>query len=148
MAVKVVMPKLGMAMKQGEVSIWNKKVGDPVEKGESIASIQSEKIEMEIEAPEKGTLIDIKVKEGEEVPPGTAICYIGDANESVQEEASAPVAEDSVPQAVQPSNKKTNRSLQKRSNENISSRQENSRKSRIRPKTAERNWTRRTNREG
>ncbi|CAI6239964.1 acetoin dehydrogenase complex dihydrolipoyllysine-residue acetyltransferase [Bacillus subtilis] len=102
MAVKVVMPKLGMAMKQGEVSIWNKKVGDPVEKGESIASIQSEKIEMEIEAPEKGTLIDIKVKEGEEVPPGTAICYIGDANESVQEEAGAPVAEDSVPQAVQP----------------------------------------------
>lgn len=102
MAVKVVMPKLGMAMKQGEVSIWNKKVGDPVEKGESIASIQSEKIEMEIEAPEKGTLIDIKVKEGEEVPPGTAICYIGDANESVQEEAGAPVAEDNMPQAVQP----------------------------------------------
>ncbi|UTL73513.1 dihydrolipoamide acetyltransferase family protein [Bacillus halotolerans] len=93
MAVKVVMPKLGMAMKQGEVSIWNKKVGDPVEKGESIASIQSEKIEMDIEAPEKGTLIDIKVKEGEEVPPGTAICYIGDANESVQEEAKEPAAE-------------------------------------------------------
>ncbi|MDM5300908.1 dihydrolipoamide acetyltransferase family protein [Bacillus subtilis] len=102
MAVKVVMPKLGMAMKQGEVSIWNKKVGDPVEKGESIASIQSEKIEMDVEAPEKGTLIDIKVKEGEEVPPGTAICYIGDANESVPEEAKAPVAEDSEPIAVQP----------------------------------------------
>ncbi|MBL3648548.1 dihydrolipoamide acetyltransferase family protein [Bacillus sp. RHFS10] len=102
MAVKVVMPKLGMAMKQGEVSIWNKKVGDPVEKGESIASIQSEKIEMDVEAPEKGTLIDIKVKEGEEVPPGTAICYIGDANESVPEEAKAPVAEDNEPLAVQP----------------------------------------------
>ncbi|MFP3813206.1 biotin/lipoyl-containing protein, partial [Bacillus sp. SIMBA_005] len=41
MAVKVVMPKLGMAMKKGEVSVWNKKVGDPVEKGESIASINS-----------------------------------------------------------------------------------------------------------
>lgn len=25
MAVKVVMPKLGMAMKKGEVSVWNKK---------------------------------------------------------------------------------------------------------------------------
>ncbi|MGY2643244.1 acetoin dehydrogenase complex dihydrolipoyllysine-residue acetyltransferase [Bacillus inaquosorum] len=107
MAVKVVMPKLGMAMKQGEVSIWNKKVGDPVEKGESIASIQSEKIEMEIEAPEKGTLIDIKVKEGEEVPPGTAICYIGDANESVQEEAKEPASEDSAPlfQPVKQENK-------------------------------------------
>ncbi|MEC1663759.1 dihydrolipoamide acetyltransferase family protein [Bacillus halotolerans] len=102
MAVKVVMPKLGMAMKQGEVSIWNKKVGDPVEKGESIASIQSEKIEMEIEAPEKGTLIDIKVKEGEEVPPGTAICYIGNANESVQEEAKEPAAEASRQANPQP----------------------------------------------
>lgn len=102
MAVKVVMPKLGMAMKQGEVSIWNKKVGDPVEKGESIASIQSEKIEMEIEAPEKGTLIDIKVKEGEEVPPGTAICYIGNANESVQEETEEPAAEASRQANPQP----------------------------------------------
>ncbi|MEC1620651.1 dihydrolipoamide acetyltransferase family protein [Bacillus mojavensis] len=103
MAVKVVMPKLGMAMKQGEVSIWNKKVGDPVEKGESIASIQSEKIEMEIEAPEKGTLIDIKVKEGEEVPPGTAICYIGDADESVQEETEEPASEASRQADPQPS---------------------------------------------
>ncbi|MBY8914384.1 2-oxo acid dehydrogenase subunit E2 [Bacillus sp. YC2] len=85
MAVKVVMPKLGMAMKQGEVSVWNKKVGDAVEKGESIASINSEKIEMEIEAPESGTLLHIKVKEGEGVPPGTAICYIGENGEEVQE---------------------------------------------------------------
>lgn len=91
MAVKVVMPKLGMAMKQGEVSVWNKKVGDPVEKGESIASINSEKIEMEVEAPESGTLLHIKVKEGEGVPPGTAICYIGENGEKVQEkEAPAP----------------------------------------------------------
>ncbi|WP_350254614.1 dihydrolipoamide acetyltransferase family protein [Bacillus halotolerans] len=111
MAVKVVMPKLGMAMKQGEVSIWNKKVGDPVEKGETIASIQSEKIEMEIEAPEKGMLIDIKVKEGEEVPPGTAICYIGDANESVQEETEEPAAEanrQAKPQPPKQENKPAN----------------------------------------
>ncbi|KPD36928.1 dihydrolipoamide acetyltransferase family protein [Bacillus velezensis] len=91
MAVKVVMPKLGMAMKKGEVSVWNKKVGDPVEKGESIASINSEKIEMEIEAPESGTLLHIKVKEGEGVPPGTPICYIGEKGEEVREkEAPAP----------------------------------------------------------
>ncbi|MEC3660453.1 dihydrolipoamide acetyltransferase family protein [Bacillus velezensis] len=91
MAVKVVMPKLGMAMKKGEVSVWNKKVGDPVEKGESIASINSEKIEMEIEAPESGTLLHIKVKEGEGVPPGTPICYIGENGEEVREkEAPAP----------------------------------------------------------
>ncbi|GAA3324479.1 hypothetical protein GCM10020331_052510 [Ectobacillus funiculus] len=43
MAVEIVMPKLGMAMKEGTVSVWNKQVGDFVEKGELIASINSEK---------------------------------------------------------------------------------------------------------
>lgn len=44
MAVEVVMPKLGMSMKEGTVSVWNKEVGETVNKGESIASINSEKL--------------------------------------------------------------------------------------------------------
>ncbi|MGA3853317.1 dihydrolipoamide acetyltransferase family protein [Bacillus pumilus] len=83
MAVEVVMPKLGMSMKEGTVSVWNKEVGESVNKGESIASINSEKIEMEIESPAEGTILDIKVSEGEGVPPGTVICYIGEGNEQV-----------------------------------------------------------------
>ncbi|WP_353853740.1 dihydrolipoamide acetyltransferase family protein [Bacillus sp. Bos-x628] len=85
MAVEVVMPKLGMSMKEGTVSMWNKQVGETVNKGESIASINSEKIEMEIESPAKGTVLDIKVPEGEGVPPGTVICYIGEVDEKVEE---------------------------------------------------------------
>ncbi|MED1128596.1 dihydrolipoamide acetyltransferase family protein [Bacillus paralicheniformis] len=85
MAVEIVMPKLGMAMKEGTVSVWNKKVGEAVEKGESIASINSEKIEMEIESPANGTVLDIKVSEGEGVPPGTVICQIGNENEQTPE---------------------------------------------------------------
>ncbi|MBU8697170.1 dihydrolipoamide acetyltransferase family protein [Bacillus pumilus] len=85
MAVEVVMPKLGMSMKEGTVSVWNKEVGETVNKGESIASINSEKIEMEIESPAEGTILDIKVPEGEGVPPGTVICYIGEGNEQVKE---------------------------------------------------------------
>ncbi|WP_345806995.1 dihydrolipoamide acetyltransferase family protein [Bacillus pumilus] len=85
MAVEVVMPKLGMSMKEGTVSVWNKEIGETVNKGESIASINSEKIEMEIESPAEGTILDIKVSEGEGVPPGTVICYIGEGNEPVEE---------------------------------------------------------------
>ncbi|KAB3537955.1 2-oxo acid dehydrogenase subunit E2 [Bacillus safensis] len=85
MAVEVVMPKLGMSMKEGTVSVWNKEVGETVNKGESIASINSEKIEMEIESPAEGTILDIKVPEGEGVPPGTVICYIGEGNEQIEE---------------------------------------------------------------
>ncbi|HEK9098944.1 2-oxo acid dehydrogenase subunit E2 [Bacillus pfraonensis] len=92
MAVEVVMPKLGMAMKEGIVTAWNIKTGDHVTKGESIASINSEKIEMEIEAPADGTVLDIAIEEDQGVPPGTVICYIGKPNEAVpqHEEQSTP----------------------------------------------------------
>ncbi|WP_458352247.1 dihydrolipoamide acetyltransferase family protein [Peribacillus frigoritolerans] len=83
MAVEVVMPKLGMAMKEGTVSLWSKGVGDPVEKGEAIASINSEKIEMDIESPAEGTILNIAVQEGQGVPPGTVICHIGNPNEKI-----------------------------------------------------------------
>lgn len=85
MAVEIVMPKLGMAMKEGTVSVWNKQVGDFVGKGELIASINSEKIEMEIESPAEGVVLEITVQEGQGVPPGTVICYIGQAGEKIIE---------------------------------------------------------------
>lgn len=87
MPVEVVMPKLGMAMKEGTVSVWNKGVGDSVGKGELIASINSEKIEMDLEAPADGTVLKINVPEGQGVPPGTVICHIGAPGEHVEETA-------------------------------------------------------------
>lgn len=94
MAVEVVMPKLGMAMKEGIITSWNIKAGDNVAKGELIASINSEKIETEIEAPADGTVLDIAVSEDEGVPPGTVICYIGKPNEKVEMKESTPVIEE------------------------------------------------------
>lgn len=94
MAVEVVMPKLGMAMKEGIITSWNIKAGDNVAKGELIASINSEKIETEIEAPADGTVLDIAVSEDEGVPPGTVICYIGNPNEKVEMQESTHVVEE------------------------------------------------------
>ncbi|MGS0402944.1 dihydrolipoamide acetyltransferase family protein [Bacillus paranthracis] len=97
MAVEVVMPKLGMAMKEGIITSWNIKAGDHVSKGELIASINSEKIETEIEAPADGTVLDIAVSEDEGVPPGTVICYIGKLNEKVEINESINVVEEKAP---------------------------------------------------
>ncbi|MDF2682188.1 MAG: branched-chain alpha-keto acid dehydrogenase subunit [Brevibacillus sp.] len=89
MAVEVLMPKMGMAMKEGTVSHWNKKAGDLVSKGEVIASISSEKIEADLEAPANGVLLKIAVSEWEGVPPGTVIGYIGHPSEQIAEETAA-----------------------------------------------------------
>lgn len=85
MVKEVVMPKLGMAMKEGVVSAWYKHAGDPIAKGEVIASIHSEKIEMDLEAPDDGEILKIEVEENYEVPPGTVICYIGEHSEKLND---------------------------------------------------------------
>ncbi|WP_248923935.1 dihydrolipoamide acetyltransferase family protein [Paenibacillus hamazuiensis] len=92
MAVEIVMPKLGMAMKEGMVSHWRKQTGDPVSKGEIIADINSEKIEMEVESPADGVLLEIVVPVGQGVPPGAVICRIGNPDEQIVSPA-APIPE-------------------------------------------------------
>ncbi len=84
MATEVVMPKLGMSMKEGVVTTWYKHAGDAIKKGDVIASINSEKIEMEIEAPADGELLKITVAENQGVPPGTVICFIGKSSELIE----------------------------------------------------------------
>lgn len=44
MAVEVVMPKLGMSMKEGTVSVWNKKVGKPLKKVKALQASTLKKL--------------------------------------------------------------------------------------------------------
>ena len=76
MAVPVAMPKLGMTMREGRVVAWPRPVGAPVEKGEIILVIETEKAEVEIEAPARGVLRHLYVAEGETVPSGTLLAAI------------------------------------------------------------------------
>lgn len=86
MATKVIMPKLGLSMKEGTVSLWYKKEGETIKKGEGLVDINSEKLEKEIEAPIDGIVIKITVLEGQIVPPGTVLGYIGELGEKVEDE--------------------------------------------------------------
>ncbi|MBH8609255.1 dihydrolipoamide acetyltransferase family protein [Thermoactinomyces sp. CICC 10521] len=91
MASEVIMPKLGMGMNEGTVVEWKKDMGDPVQKGDVVVIISSEKIELEVEASADGILLDITVPNGEVVPVGTVIGYIGAPGEKVEmEEKSQP----------------------------------------------------------
>lgn len=73
MAVNVIMPKLGMAMKEGKVVKWNYKEGERVEEGDVIAEIETEKITYQIEASISGILVKILVGEGKVAPVGQTI---------------------------------------------------------------------------
>ncbi len=64
MAVKVIMPQAGQDLDTGVVKQWHKAEGDAVAKGEPIVQIETEKINLELEAPASGVLLRILVPDG------------------------------------------------------------------------------------
>ena len=82
MATPYVMPKLAMAMNEGTVNEWLVNHGDKVETGQSLASVETEKVAYEVESPESGYFCII-LQEGETVPCETIVAYFCDTPEEV-----------------------------------------------------------------
>lgn len=84
MAYVIVMPRLGQTMEAGEIVEWMKAEGDPVQKGEVLLSIQSDKSELEVEADYSGILVKILATgDNGEIPCFEPIGIIAAADEAV-----------------------------------------------------------------
>lgn len=83
MISEVVMPQMGADMKEGTVLRWLKAEGDPVERGETIAEIETDKANIEIEAFESGIFRKILVPEGETIAVGTVIAVIAAPDDDI-----------------------------------------------------------------
>lgn len=70
------MPNLGYDMETGRIASWLKSVGDPVQRGEPIAEIETDKTTVEMEALVGGTLVEIVCEEGRDVPIDEVIAYL------------------------------------------------------------------------
>src|SRR5215472_3291959 len=95
----VEMPKMGDTMETGKILNWIKKVGDVVKKGESLAEVETDKVNIEIESFYNGTLRKILVAEGESAPIGAPIALIGSPDEPLPEDrkGKAPAREAASP---------------------------------------------------
>jgi pyruvate dehydrogenase E2 component (dihydrolipoamide acetyltransferase) len=97
------MPALELAQETGKIIHWLKRPGDPVQKGEPIVEIETDKVTVELEAPASGVLRDVTAREGDVVPVGRTIAVVFAAGETggaapVMPAASAP-ATGAVPAA-------------------------------------------------
>ncbi|HFQ5615077.1 TPA: dihydrolipoyl dehydrogenase [Streptococcus equi subsp. zooepidemicus] len=92
MAVEIIMPKLGVDMQEGEIIEWKKQEGDPVNEGDILLEIMSDKTNMELEAEDSGVLLKITRQAGETVPVTEVIGYIGAVGETI--DVSSPAAAD------------------------------------------------------
>jgi len=105
MAAEVIMPQMGESIAEGTITKWLKKVGDPVKRDEPIFEISTDKVDAEIPSPVAGTLLEIKVPEGQTVAINTIVAMIGEAGEkpaSAPAAAPAPAAAVPVPAALKP----------------------------------------------
>ena len=87
MATQVTLPRLGQGMESGTIVRWLKSEGDPVEKGEPLYELDTEKVTQEVEADKSGVLLKILAQEGDEIEVGKPIAVVGDPGEHVEEGA-------------------------------------------------------------
>ncbi|HMO50979.1 MAG TPA: 2-oxoglutarate dehydrogenase complex dihydrolipoyllysine-residue succinyltransferase [Kiritimatiellia bacterium] len=60
-------PPFPESVQEGTLSVWHKKPGDAVQKNEKVADIETDKIVLEVTAPEAGVLKTVTKKEGDTV---------------------------------------------------------------------------------
>ncbi|HVA90689.1 MAG TPA: dihydrolipoamide acetyltransferase family protein [Chloroflexota bacterium] len=76
MVTEVKMPRLSLTMEVGTVVQWLKSVGDPVAKGEELAEIETDKVNVAMEAPANGFLRSLLIGAGVAVPCDTLIALL------------------------------------------------------------------------
>jgi len=89
MAAEIIMPKMGDAMTEGKVVRWYKKAGEPVKKGEPVLEIETDKVNLDLEAEADGTLGNLEAQEGQTVPVGGVLAKIVGAGEKPAAETAA-----------------------------------------------------------
>src|SRR6266545_1205632 len=99
MAVEVKIPAVGESITSGVVSAWHKKSGEFVYEGETLFTLETDKVSTEIVA-EKAGLLETKVPEGQEVKIGEVVATIDDSKERPAEKK-VPGEKKREPEAVE-----------------------------------------------
>ncbi len=88
MLYEITLPEAGFSVTEGTIKKWHKKVGDKVQEDETVVSVETDKIVVDIPSQCTGVLVEIKHEVGETVPTGAVLALV----EGDGEEAAAPAA--------------------------------------------------------
>ncbi|MES2147252.1 MAG: biotin/lipoyl-containing protein, partial [Pseudomonadota bacterium] len=91
MATNVTVPTLGESITEGTLAEWLKQPGDAVKQDEPIATLETDKVSVEVPSPIAGVLTQQLVKAGDTVAVGAEIAII-DAGATAAAAAAAPAA--------------------------------------------------------
>ncbi len=76
MSAPIRLPRVGQSMTEATLVSWERTTGDAVVAGDVVATIETDKTEVEIEAPSAGVLGVLRAHEGDIYPVGTVLAYV------------------------------------------------------------------------
>jgi pyruvate/2-oxoglutarate dehydrogenase complex dihydrolipoamide acyltransferase (E2) component len=103
MLYDIKLPQAGFSIAEGVIVEWNKKVGERVQKDETVVTVETDKITVEVPADVGGVLVQVRFKKGEAAPVGSVLGVIADEGDAealaamasmgrVEEERAVPAA--------------------------------------------------------
>src|SRR5277367_3711010 len=75
----IMTPALGESVTEATVARWAKKPGDAVKRDEILVELETDKVSLEVAAPEDGFLSSIDAEEGATVLPGQRLGQVANA---------------------------------------------------------------------
>lgn len=100
MPVEIRVPQLGESIVEATITKWLKKEGDPVEMGDAVAELETDKVNVQVPADLNGVLEKITRQEGETVNIGDVLGLIGEtagAEAATKPEANAQKPAEPIP---------------------------------------------------
>ena len=80
----ILVPQLGESVVEARVARWLKKVGDPVDAGEPVVELETDKIDLEVGSEQAGVLAKIEREEGTDVKVGEVLAVVEAADAASQ----------------------------------------------------------------
>lgn len=119
MAKEIFMPKLSSTMEVGTLLQWFKEEGESVDIGEPLFEIMTDKINIEVEAYDRGILLKKYFQPDDQIPVNQVIGYIGEPGEKVPDEPPALSEESNEQSGEKTEQSETNEdAVEVKSNEN------------------------------
>ena len=90
MIIEVKVPVFAESITEGTLLSWHKKVGDAVTRDETLVDVETDKVVLEVPAPQSGVLVEIVVQDGETV---TSEQFLAKIDTEAAATATAPAAQ-------------------------------------------------------
>src|SRR5580765_6689282 len=90
MPANIVVPEVGESIVDARVAKWLRREGEVVAVGDPLVELETDKIDLEVSAPQGGVLTRIDRKDGEDVKVGEVLGVIEEASASAGQAAPAP----------------------------------------------------------